>query len=348
MSDSVDKLLADLDPLDEDQVERSFAALNANPFLWEVLKDAPQVERQPPTRARSRGRRWSVAAIGGIAVVLLALGALLGPLGGNDEDGNVVSLNAVAGVASASSSAPPARYDYLSQRSLAASATTLGEETWVVRTTTDQQTWTAEDGSGRVKQSLSRPVFLDAANRRAWQRAGSPNFLPGGFSAREVDETVGPGTLTDTPISAGLPLDPVELDRVLRERAATLDNDAPPEARVLLLISQLLASPSSQPELRGALYRVAAGLEGLRQFGPATDSEGREGQEAGIVTDFSGAMTRYSIVYDPETAQILSVRTTLLSTPPSFEARTPIVFESTDYLRSARTDTLGVPDGADG
>ena len=72
------------------------------------------------------------------------------------------------------------------------------------------------------------------------------------------------------------------------------------------LLGETFSSPIlySTPELRAALFDVAATLPGVEDLGAMTDAIGREG----IGFGFTGGYERMELIFDPETATILEMR----------------------------------------
>ncbi len=147
--------------------------------------------------------------------------------------------------------------------------------------------WWANDGSGRVRQG-----------------AGD-------------DTTFGPGQMvTDTG-----PLDQLSSDSaVLREQMMRrmAPDGASPEpfdqfspgpgqpdhvtAGMIRSIGELLADPNTTPELRAALFRVAAGLDGVSLTRDVLDPVGRPAIELSVTTE----ERLHHWWFDPETQQLLA------------------------------------------
>ncbi|MGH2594374.1 MAG: hypothetical protein ACRDH7_00195 [Actinomycetota bacterium] len=138
-------------------------------------------------------------------------------------------------------------------------------------------------------------------------------------TAPNDDTTYGPGQiLQDTGPLAYLSTDPVELRMQMIER--TSPNGASPEpmdqfspgpgqsdhltAGLIRAIGELLDDPNASPELRAALFQVAAGLEGVQFTPDATDPVGRPAFLLTVTTE--GALHRWW--FDPASEQLLAKR----------------------------------------
>jgi hypothetical protein len=133
------------------------------------------------------------------------------------------------------------------------------------------------------------------------------------------DTTYGPGQL---PTDSG-PLDGLSLDAsVLREQMLQRmsPDGASPEpfdqfspgpgqpdhttAGLIRSIGELLADANSTPQLRAALFRVAAGLDGVDVTRDATDPAGRAAIELSVTTE--GSLHRWW--FDPSSQQLLAAQ----------------------------------------
>ena len=92
----------------------------------------------------------------------------------------------------------------------------------------------------------------------------------------------------------------------------------PIEEQLFTRTTGLLADPTSTPELRSAVFEVMAGLENAHLAGDSTDRLGR----AAKVIEYSSPAptpdsTRYSrdqVFVDPDTSQVLELRTSVIGT----------------------------------
>lgn len=219
---------------------------------------------------------------------------------------------------------------------------------------TSEELWIAPDGSGRLAYGNDEPpVFPTSADRRAWQRSGSPDLerlMPPGnnwgpkvtrFSAHEADShLLGPGELDqalpkDHPL-AEMPRDPAALRRYLMRIAwiqrTKLSGEGPCAAdlhdcsastrfniRAMFGsdIVTLLRYPYSSPGLRRALLGVMSGLPGSRVLGPVRDPAGRRAVAIQIPPDLDDGLG--IIAFDPKHATLIAVGTS--DEPRSAEIR---------------------------
>jgi hypothetical protein len=189
------------------------------------------------------------------------------------------------------------------------------------------ETWVALDGSGRRVSSTGLPVFLGRGDRDKWQAAGRPSLGEAGTS----DVSYGPGKLSDAEVEA-LPTDPERLFEVIKERAAA--TDAPASAEMLVVVADLLSRPSAAPELRAALYRVAAEIPGIELIGRVTDPVGRQGIAVASTSDYSWTLSRRELIFSPNDARILAEREVLLEHVPWLDADPPMTISYSVYLES--------------
>lgn len=169
-------------------------------------------------------------------------------------------------------------------------------------------------------------------DRARWEAAGRPD-LGGGET---TDETFGPGGLHYEDL-ASLPTDPDELSQVIRARAE--QTDVPVEAEMLVIVGDLLRETAAPPDLRGALYRVAARIPGVELVGEVTDPAGRRGVAVAVTSDYSGARTRKELIFDPETSDLLAEQEVLLERVQWLDADPPAVIGYAVYLESGTVDS---------
>jgi hypothetical protein len=166
--------------------------------------------------------------------------------------------------------------------------------------------WIASDGAGQTRISYQSVDFASPEDRQGWQAAGSPEFPVIGTPIQE-DYTKG-----GLPIYAvdELPTEPAALEEALSE--GLVIDEAPGDANRLSTIGTLLAQGNASPDLRQALFEVAAGIPGVVVDQQATDPIGR-GAVSVSVTDPSGETLLF---FDPIDASLLG---TLRSHPVTDE-----------------------------
>ena len=159
------------------------------------------------------------------------------------------------------------------------------------------------------------------------QAAGRPSLGEAGTS----DVSYGPGELSNAEVEA-LPTDPDRLFEAIKERAAA--TDTPVSAEMLVVVADLLSSPAAAPELRAALYRVAAEIPDIELIGRATDPVGRQGIAVAITSDYSGALSRRELIFSPRDAGLLAEREILLERVPWLDADPPMTVSYSVFLEA--------------
>ena len=300
--------------------ETEFAEL---PIMRELRDDLAAAyaarEAAPPVRARRRvraPRRIAVLA----AAVAAGFAAVLVETPGDDR--SVASVLEAAAVTAAGQPAPagPGMFAYFSERSAVSSTVDL-----TLSGANRAEWWVAPDGSGRVLERVrigndfERPADDPDAPRyrlvgpRRWVRG--TRFGPGEFDRLH-------GQLTSTvlePRVDRLPTDPDALeDELTRQLQAAARDDDPEsgfrgpvqEYQLLTVIEQLLAHPLASPELRGALYRVAATFEDTTVEEDAQDPAGRPATVLVHTRRTNPGSVRTEIFFDPSTSASLATRST--------------------------------------
>src|SRR6266545_3488831 len=275
-------LLRSANPVKAEDVRRELdeerlAAARAHAYAT-LEKPQPVVERlaaaHSPRAARRVGLLGVAAAAG--AAVMVALTGLVPVLPGGGEPATALCvLNAAASIAAAQpATAPgPGEYTYVKQQ-WGIVGGPGGTVEW----------WIASDGSGRMHRSGAhtigvwvmtqeggrgeRRVFVEGHDRTAHDAT----FGPGRFA--EFYEKVNPGVL-DGRID-GLPSDPKALEVLLRRK------------------------------LRGAVYDIAAGLEGVEIKERVTDPVGRAATAIALCS--AAIPARYEVFFDPATSATLGTR----------------------------------------
>jgi hypothetical protein len=252
------------------------------------------------------------------AVVVVAFALIAGPLlGTSDQTGSAAAreLNELAKVARQQSADTSltgmleGEYAYTRSESLWAnfSVNIDNEQTVTALVPYTREIWIGRDGSGRIRQVAGEPIVL----------AGSSE----GFQVEHLsyDQTFAPGGLTPPLETWGfttdellrLAEDPVALGNALRAQAASTKN--PVEYETFVVVGDLLRESVAPPQIRAALYQVAADIEGVELIGDAVDAAGRPG----IAVAMTHNGVRHELIFDPETAALLGERDTLLA--PSAE-----------------------------
>jgi len=324
--------------------EEIIAALaRADPAQTEQLSEPPPLwlGEPPRTPARRSFRRWRPLMSGLAAGAAAASLAIIVVLSGGARPGAdaVRALEAAASVAEAHAAparrAADGRYAYF-RLTVADVVTVAGREPWSVLRPTQVEQWVAPDASGRVVERSLPPEFPGRRDRRRWREQGGSAFR---YSAS--DQRYRPGELAaraddNLPATRELPTHPDQLEVVLR-RSARKSADVPENVKVLELAGLVLAQAGSSPELRAALYRVVSRIEGVELIGSMRDPRGRVGTAVAIESDYSGARTRHTLIFDPRTSQPLAQTTELLE-PQDWIDGTRLHYLVTE--ESGRSDSL--------
>ncbi|WP_043613984.1 CU044_5270 family protein [Nonomuraea candida] len=143
------------------------------------------------------------------------------------------------------------------------------------------------------------PAFakpLTPADEQAWKDAGSPGLCDGCLSGKTYFT---PLKMTLKPVTE-LPTEPEALKaEILRAK----DKRAP-EAWLWGASAWLLLDAETTPATRAALYRVLAGLPGVRVENGVTDLDGR----TGVALTYGEAPARQQIIIDRDSGQLLAIQ----------------------------------------
>lgn len=285
-------------------------------------------------------RRWrlpvTVGALATAAAVAAALfvyspGRLVvpGEPGGADVQNNGVEapaysdvrelFTAAAEAAAAGESEPGDLWYVRTRNHRPAGPLEYGPNEYSAFQTFTEERWTELDGGFRSLNNLNldtETAFPTEADRDLWEEAGSPELE---YTTPASTAYLGEGvTMLGVGVSElpGLPGDAEGLESLMRERWRSdverggdsgLGTEEHFDAYVSESFAWLATSPVSG-DTRGALFAVAAGLEGLRLVGPAEDPLGRAGYKVAVpypLAPQDEELTNYWII-DPETGTLLS------------------------------------------
>jgi hypothetical protein len=304
-----------------------------------------------------------IVALAGCAAISILVLMVIGLPGGGTRKPPV--LPALARVAEAAAEQPGLDtglpYTYFKTRDMGISTSEANGQTWSVHTSTVEERWLAKDGSGRLRTRGAAPVWTTPADQEAWEAAGGASSFPletsphseesilrGGCRARLfLGRWLSPGELAE------IPTDPEELAAWLEGRVtdphggAGAGNGFSIAVRTLAFTGEILADPLASPELRAALYEAEGLIPGIESFGRAKDAIGRDGVAVGAESANSGAPSRYSLIFDPKTSQVLASETTMLKPPSAMpDLPTPIVSEAKLFLEAGSVGSrTELPDG---
>ena len=350
----LDKALHAADPLagseeitapgNDERLLASIVATEPGDGAWQKTRTA----RHSPF-AMSR-RRYLVA----VPLVAILVAILVAGLPGGNE-GARSTLPVLARVAQAAAAQTPLDGDlpylYLKTQSTYTDTSVANGESWSVQMPTTQEEWIAKDGSGRVRTISGPPNWVGTADREAWEAAGRIPFLAHGWRRYAGEESVPPGYFRNaapdgTPL-AELPTDATALstwlEHVVHDPRAGggAGNGFSAAVRTLTVAAEILNNPLASPQLRAALYEAEGLVPGVEYLGRATDQAGRQGIAVGAESANSGAPTVYSLVFDPKTSKVLATQQTILKAPAALPDEGYPRTESTLYLESGATRSLG-------
>jgi hypothetical protein len=178
--------------------------------------------------------------------------------------------------------------------------------------TEELQTWSAADGSGRIRHTMLEPEYRDEASRRAFEKATAP------LIGRQNTDDLGPGM-----IGGGRPL-PADRPTLTRRLNA---GDGP--AFVARTVADHYQSTAIPRPIRAEILRVLADQKGFVWRGTVTDRAGRPG--VAITADEKDVQS--ILVFDPRTGALLALETVSLGKH--------WVDSYLLILDTARTDNLG-------
>lgn len=310
------------------------------------------------------GTLAAVVAVGVLALVATLPGAgggQSGPLDVSSASAAVV-LDRAARAAIQSVSVVPGRgqYGFVTVRTGsvqgASIPTARGQlpawDAWLW-TTQVKSDWYRADGSGRERIVRTSTRFLTARDRASARAHGMTLAQLMVGSPRVIDGEFRPGTL----LTAGvlpywrflpywrrdrLPTRPAALMRALKRLLIASAPGRVPgpmmrqlradPAQLFSPISQFLFLPTS-PQLRAALFRVLAGLPGVRLLGPLRDRLGRRGIAVAVTPKGGPARVREELLFDPATSNVLQTEVVQLRAAPGGPAVLDgTVLQYTDFL----------------
>jgi hypothetical protein len=363
-SDQTLALVSRANPVHEEELPGA-ASVHAQTLKERILlteQNAPDVRLRP--RRRLLVAATTAAAVALAAVVTLPRALPNEHLGASPAAAAVLERAAVAATRRADVAA--GRYAYTKAKTLYG-GTNTDDPPFTVLYPTVRESWVAADGSGRVVEVEGKPFFLGPRDRERWQASG------GRLGDRERIErrvrarapvpadvlAADPEDLDlaqlDQLLNAGvpqLPTDPDRLERLIRAYAEK--KDPPVEAAMFNEVSGLLHSPFASGELRAALYRVLAGIEGVELVGQRRNADGRVGTAISAPAGYGGSndrtpdpqdstlntqLRRYLII-DPRTGNVLAEETVLTRRVDWIDGKPGDVVGSIVILEQGWVDSL--------
>jgi hypothetical protein len=161
----------------------------------------------------------------------------------------------------------------------------------------DQETWWALDGSGEVRNRSTRQDKYPDPPTGVYDAGEFPAEL---FAGKDVSQ---------------LSTDPERLAAQL-QTSIPADEVHPDPERTMDVVSVLLFGyPNVTPDLRAALFEIAAGLEGIRRIENVEDPVGRTATALSVAsTEIRGTWTYY---FDPATRQLMASTWVYEDNPPA-------------------------------
>lgn len=315
-------------------------AVPADMDLWPAIRAAvasPRLSRRTFIIGPLRVSRRATLRIGA-AVVLAAIILVAGlPWLGRDQGaaGAATVLNDLARAAVLQPAPVPATtpgYRYTKTDSMYLSMMgAQGGELIAALVPKMRTMWIAPDGSGRIRETAGEMVFLSERSRAAWLAAGSPPL------GRAINQDFGAQGLSFEDLSR-LPTDPSALATVIRERAQRAD--PPLYDEMFVVIGDLLREQTAPPQVRAALYKVAAGIPGVELVGQVHDRAGRQGVAVAKTSTYTGVKRRHVLIFDARTSALLAEEDVILESVSWIDAKPPVVIGYATYLESGIVESL--------
>jgi hypothetical protein len=161
----------------------------------------------------------------------------------------------------------------------------------------DEETWWAVDDSGEVRNESTRQDKYPDPPTGVYDAGEFPAEL---FAGKDVSALSTDPERLAAQLQTGIPADEVLPD---------------PEGTMDVVSVLLLGYPNVTPEVRMALFEIAAGLEGVRRIEHVEDPAGRTATALSISsTEVRGAWTYY---FDPATRQLMASTWVYQDNPPA-------------------------------
>ena len=337
------EFLAAANPVPLGAVAGASRSPEAQRLYMVITAEAPRVRGRRHTQLQLRRRLLSIAvAATALAATIAAVVSTVAPegrLGAEPAAAQALLAASRVAVNQPAHLPGPGEYYYSRTRSLVMTTSVVDGRAWSTLTPSTVELWFARDGSGRVREVSEQPELVGPDDRADWAAAGSPSlqsndpqsdrrFRPGELSTGRVAEA-------DLPRLRTLPTDGQALANEIRN--VVNDRGRPQDIPGLMFqeIAALLANPAATPALRAALFDAASRIEGVELLSRAKDRAGRSGTLLGLDSDFGGTRTRYTMNFNPKSAQLLEVETVLLEQVDFVDTSPPATIGYTTYLASA-------------
>src|SRR5205085_10637482 len=111
------------------------------------------------------------------------------------------------------------------------------------------------------------------------------------------------------------------------------------DAEMFTLVGDTLRETNASPQLRSALYQVAATIPGVELVGTVTDQAGRQGTAVGLTSGGAGGPIQHQLIFDPDTSALLFEQTVLEGHASWTDAEPGSVITWSVYLASGVVDS---------
>lgn len=259
-------------------------------------------------RPRRSARR---AVAGGLAAALIAAGAVVVgtvgwggavPAAAQEASDLLRSASMTAGIAPAAT-VEPGQYIYVHRAGFGTTVT--GAVSYQQRFV--QETWLSPDGdrSGHTLVTYGAVTYLGDGSARGLAAYGVQPPTPGSQRRWTIPPAQAPSDNLAFPsyqFLRSLPTDPDQLYSVISDYAQSRGVSG--SQQMLDTVATLLSWSVAPPALRAALYEITARIPGIEALGAAVDASGRRGTALEVTV----AGTRYELIFDPATSQLLGTR----------------------------------------
>jgi hypothetical protein len=214
--------------------------------------------------------------------------------------------------------------------------------------------WLGPDGSGRlVERHVGELIWPGPRDEARWEAQGSRRLYGPSDQRYGPGELVGPeldggelGTLPSGYSFETLPRDPQALYEAIRIASAErhrLPTGEPTPLGTFSLLSELLSTPLTPPDMRAALLAAMTFVPDI-EVDPQKTIPGM-GTGAAIFLETSYCCrgeirVRWEYLVDPATSEFLGFRETLLDRPWWIDADPPMVTRSMAYAPAAVVDCI--------
>jgi hypothetical protein len=329
--------LSSANPVEQSELEGWVRSEAAVAILERVTSRVPG-SGLPSLPKRGQGARLIrtiVPAVSLIAVLGLVVALNRGPTTLPD-DGPLPpnTMERIATVAARQPAAvvPPGSFMYTRTRSAYLSGIGDSVEVWALVPETLEM-WKGPDGSGRQLSFDGEAEFFGPVDRKKWVDSGRP---PLGDPGRH-DSRFGPGQLSIEDFGR-FSTHPDELYGQLEELARGKGHSL--EGEMLVIIGDMLRSFTAPPELRAALFGVAARIPSVEVLQDVTDPEGRKGIALIRESNDAGYLHRVELVIDPDTSELLAEQDTLLDRVEWLDAEPGAHIGYAVYLETGIVDSV--------